>query len=96
MSTSTTTTNTNNQPVDRVRIGRIEAAIWENQSDKGSTFTVTIKRRYRVNDEWKATPSMGRDDLLLLAKVADLAHSRILELQAEHWQSINAEKGAAA
>jgi len=90
------TTTTNNMPADRVRLGRIEAAIWENQGEKGPIFSVTIKRRYRVKDEWKATPSMGRDDLLLLAKVADLAHSRILELQAEYWQSVNAESGAAA
>ena len=91
------TTTTNNLPADRIRIGRIEAAIWENPGEKGPSFTVTIKRRYRDKENnWQATPSMGRDDLLLLAKVADLAHSRLLELQAEHWQSVNAESGAAA
>ena len=34
-------------------------------------------------DEWKNTQSFSRNDLLLLAKVADQAHSRIFELQQE-------------
>ena len=91
------TTNNTNMPVDRIRIGRIEAAIWENPSENGPSYSVTIKRRYCDKDNnWQATPSMGRDDLLLLAKVADLAHSRVLELQAEYWQSVVEAKGAAA
>ena len=31
--------------------------------------------------QWKTTQSFGSDDLLVLAKVADRAHSRIFELQ---------------
>lgn len=31
--------------------------------------------------QWKTTQSFGRNDLLVLAKVADRAHSRIFELQ---------------
>ncbi|MFZ0429124.1 MAG: hypothetical protein WAO20_13475 [Acidobacteriota bacterium] len=38
-------------------------------------------RLYRTGDEWKTTRSFGRDDLLVLAKVADLSYLRILELQ---------------
>jgi len=86
MNTSTTTTNTNNQPVDRVQIGRIEAAIWENHHEKGTSYSVTVNRRYRDKDEnWQTTTSFGRDDLLILAKVIDLAHTRVIELQAERW-----------
>jgi len=85
-STATTTTNTANQPVARVQIGRIEAAIWENQSDDGSFFSVTVKRRYRDKDRnWQTTSGFGRDDLLTMRKVADLAHSRILEIQSDRW-----------
>ena len=36
---------------------------------------------YKDGDEWKSTQSFSRNDLLLLAKVADQAHSRIFELQ---------------
>ena len=34
-------------------------------------------------DEWKSTQSFGRNDLLVLAKVADLVHTRIFQLPAE-------------
>jgi len=30
---------------------------------------------YREGDQWKQTQSFGRDELPLVAKVADLAHS---------------------
>ena len=34
-------------------------------------------------EQWKTTQSFGNNDLLMLAKVADQAHSRIFELQQE-------------
>ena len=38
---------------------------------------------YKDGDTWQSTQSFGRHDLLLLAKVADLAHTRVLELPQE-------------
>jgi hypothetical protein len=35
---------------------------------------------------WKNTASFGADDLLLVAKVADLVHSKVVELRASDWQ----------
>lgn len=40
-------------------------------------------RLYKDGDKWKSTSTFGRDDLLLLAKVADQAHTRIFQLQQE-------------
>ena len=37
--------------------------------------------------DWKSTTSFGREDLLLLAKVADLTHTRIHELQRQEAKS---------
>jgi hypothetical protein len=71
------------KPVAQVRIGSIKAAIWRNEAEKGSRYNVTFQRLYKDGDQWKSSESFGRDDLLLLAKVADLAHSRIFELQQE-------------
>lgn len=71
-----------NQPVDEVRIGRIKAAIWANPAENGVRHNVTFSRLYKEGDQWRDTDSFGRDDLLLLAKVADRAHSRIYDLQA--------------
>ena len=71
------------QPVDEVRIGSVKAAIWRNETDNGARFNATFQRLYLGDDGWKSTPSFGRDHLLVLAKVADAAHSRIYELQRE-------------
>ncbi len=66
-------------PVHEVRIGLIKGAIWANQTDDGVRHNVTFERSYRHGEEWKTTTSFGRDDLLTLAKIADLAHSWIIQ-----------------
>ena len=73
----------NPKPISEVRIGRVKAAIWPNGTDGRTRHNVTFSRPYKDGDEWKSTQSFGRNDLLLLAKVADQVHSRIFELQHE-------------
>lgn len=66
------------KPVHEVRMGRVRAAVWENETRNGSMHNVTLSRLYKDdNDEWQDSTSFGRDDLPLLAKVADQAHSWI-------------------
>ena len=74
-----TMANDKKRPVHEVRIGRIRAAIWENSTEKGVRHNVTISRLYKDGDHWKDTASFGRDDLLLIGKVTDAAHSWIYE-----------------
>jgi len=71
------------RPVSEVRIGHIKAAIWKNETEKGEFYNVTLSRLYRDGDSWKSSDSLGRDDLLLAAKVLSAAHSKIYELQAD-------------
>ena len=71
----------NPKPISEVRIGRVKAAIWPNGTDGRTRHNVTFSRLYKDGDEWKNTQSFSRNDLLVLAKVADQAHSRIFELQ---------------
>ena len=72
------------QPVDEVRIGAVKAAIWRNETDNGARFNVTFSRSYKDSEgEWKSTSSFRRDDLLVLAKIAARAHSRIFALPRE-------------
>ena len=78
------------KPIDEVKLGRIVAAIWRNHSDKGVRFNVTLSRIYKIGPDWKRSDSFGRDDLLLLSKVADLAHGRIHELDAQQ-RSVEAD-----
>jgi hypothetical protein len=76
-------TTTKTPPVHEVRAGRIRAAIWASPSEKGVWHTVTLSRLYKDGDEWKDSQSFGRDDLLLLAKVIDKAHSWIIDQMAQ-------------
>ena len=64
-------------PVHEVRMGRIRAAIWENETQNGTRHNVTISRLYKDGDDWKDSTSFGRDDLPLVEKVAALAHAWI-------------------
>ena len=70
-----------NTPVAEIRIGLVVASIWQNDTDSGTRYNVTFSRLYRDGDSWKNTRSFGRNDLLVLAKVADRTHDRIVELQ---------------
>ncbi|MCC7334681.1 MAG: hypothetical protein IT422_06275 [Pirellulaceae bacterium] len=65
------------QPVHEIRFGLIKAAIWKNQTRSGERHNVTVSRLYRNGDVWKESSHFGRDDLPVLAKVVDLAHSWI-------------------
>ena len=71
-----------NKPVAEVRVGAVKAAIWPNQTESGAVrYNVTFSRIYKDADgNWKSTSSFGRDDLLVVAKVADQAHTKIFEV----------------
>lgn len=72
-----------NRPVHQIRIGRIRAAVWANPTDHGVWHNVTFERTYKDGEDWKSSDSFGRDDLLTLAKLADLAHTWIINLGSE-------------
>lgn len=63
------------RPVHEVRMGRIKATIWENETREGIRHNVSLSRIYKDGEAWKDSTSFGRDDLPLVAKVADLAHT---------------------
>ena len=77
-------------PVKTFRLGRIKAAVWENEADNKKFFNVTFARTY-VDDakQYHDTDSFGRDDLPLVAKLADHAHTFIFEQLAK----LKAEQG---
>ena len=66
-------------PAHEIRLGALKATIWRNETAVGTRYNVTVRRLYKEEEEWKATDSFGRDDLLPLAKVLDLAHTWIHE-----------------
>ena len=66
-------------PAHVVRFGLIKACIWANTSKDGTRFSVTVNRLFKNGDQWKEPSRFGRDDLLLVAKVVNEAHSWIYE-----------------
>lgn len=75
---------TKQKPISEVRIGSIKAAIWQNHTDSGARFNVTFQRLYRdEQNKWHSTDSFGRDDLLVLARVAERAFDSIHEVHQE-------------
>ena len=60
----------------RLRFGRTEPT-----AARGTMSPSPVSTVAKDGDQWKSTQSFSRNDLLLLAKVADQAHSRIFELQ---------------
>jgi hypothetical protein len=71
------------RPVDSVRHGNVEIAIWKNPSAKGDFFSASAPSiRYKDEaDQWKDGSSFGRHDLLDLAEASREAALRIRDLQ---------------
>ena len=68
-----------NRPVHEIRFGHVKAAIWANEVDGSTRHNVTLQRLYKDDGGWKTSQSFGRDDLALVAKVADQAHTWIFQ-----------------
>lgn len=74
--------NETKKPIHQMKLGRVRAAIWENQSAKNVFYNATFSRLYleesgNKKPAFKDSTSFGRDDLLNLAKLADLVHTWI-------------------
>jgi hypothetical protein len=52
------------EPVKKIKIKGIEAAVWENESKEGNKFyNVTMERNYKAGEEWKKTNSLRENDI---------------------------------
>lgn len=72
-----------NKPIHTIRIGMIQAAIWSNPGEHGPLYNVVITRQFRTAEsQWRSSTAFGRNDLLLVAKIADAAHTYICQHQA--------------
>ena len=68
-------------PAHELRLGLIKASIWENQTKQGISYVVTVIRLFKNGTEWKESTRFYRDDLLVVAKLLDQAHSWIFRKQ---------------
>jgi len=72
-------TSKKNRPAHEIRLGAIKATIWANETQNGIRHNVNVTRLYKDGDDWKTSDSFGRDDLPLVAKVANMAHTWIFQ-----------------
>jgi hypothetical protein len=66
--------NGRKQPLARLSLNALSAAIWSNESHKGEYLTVTFQRTYRAkdaqgNDQFKTSHSFREQDLAALAQI---------------------------
>jgi hypothetical protein len=66
-------------PVHVVKLGKVQASIWRNETKHGPRFNVTAGRIYLENGTWKRSDSFGRDELLATAKALEAAYFWIWE-----------------
>ncbi len=67
------------KPIHELRLGKVKAAIWRNETDAGVRYGVTFSRIYKTDEGWASSDSFGRDELLLVSKLADMAHTWIFQ-----------------
>ncbi|WP_143544191.1 hypothetical protein [Rhodopirellula sp. MGV] len=72
------------KPIDTIRLpGGLKATIWLNTTEKGKTFASTeISRTYKTKDGFGDSHSFGHDDLLKVARLAEIAFDRITQIKA--------------
>ncbi|MEM8944769.1 MAG: hypothetical protein AAGD11_06250 [Planctomycetota bacterium] len=84
------TNSTNQKPAAKFRDGSITATLWENQGKHGVFYNTTIVRSYKDGAMYKDTNSYGATELLQVARLAQLAYDKQLELV----QAAKADKAA--
>ena len=79
---------TTGRPVENIRHGNVEIAIWRNNGEKGTFYSASTPAiRYKEGEEWKDGSSFGRHDLLDLAEAAREAATKIRDLQKSRSQA---------
>ena len=64
-------------PVHVVKLGKVQASLWRNETKHGPRFNVTMSRLYLENGEWKRSDSFGRDECLTAAHALRAAYDWI-------------------
>jgi hypothetical protein len=71
------------KPASKISLYPVTAAIWRNEGPKGAFYSATFERSYKNKEgKYESSSSFSGSDLLILAKVADLAHTEIEKLRA--------------
>lgn len=70
------------KPVDTPRDGRLSAAIWANEGERGPIYNVTFAYSYQDKDgNWRDTQSIPAHELLNAANLAQRAYTSVQHLK---------------
>ena len=78
---------TKNTPVHEVKVGRVRATVWANDSDGCPRHSVKFSRLYKDKEgKWQDADIFSREELPLLIKAADQAHTWLYQpSEKEDW-----------
>jgi hypothetical protein len=76
-----TNENPNQPPIDTLRDGSIKAAIWKNDGEKGTFYSVEFSRTYTKGDKPASSYSFSGAELLRVSLLAQKSYERIAELK---------------
>ena len=68
-----------NRPVYTERRGRLDLAIWGNETPNGVRFSTEISRSWKDGEEYQTTTRFDEMDLLYAAKLAQVADDWIAD-----------------
>ena len=66
------------RPVHEIKLGSVKVSLWANRFENTVRYNATVCRLYRDGEQWKTSDSFGRDELPLVIKALDMAHTWIL------------------
>ena len=70
------------KPLHVVRVGHINAAIWENKTEYGSRYSVTLEQLYKDGDkDWQSSRSLFSSNLPIAEKALARAFDYISNLE---------------
>lgn len=78
------------RPAHTLRMGPLQASIWENQTQQGKMYSVTFDRSYKDGENWKRSASFGRGNLLMVARLAEQAFDWIAAQSAQQPKAVAA------
>lgn len=74
--------NISKKPVARVKVGKVQGAVFANSTENGVFYGTTFQCGYRVDGKWKNGYSFDLNGLLALRHAVSLAIDEVLALRA--------------
>lgn len=79
-----------NKPIETLRDGRLKVAIWANQTEKGTRYSLNLTYNYPTQDgNWRDTHYLPEREFLRGSHLLSQAHNRVREIKLENKQQVN-------